>query len=166
MWPELTPGEHDRIRRLAETAPPLSDETWRQLRELLEPYLAEPAPSGRTAVVAPRDPWDAALSAVRSSADDLGAWLAIWSARREPDAHARRCASDAVDAIDAALIELHGIRAQLVGEIRRADDQAAARVDALLAGTGTAPGRGRSRQGPSQTELQTRPGRRHPPTPL
>ena len=87
------------------------------------------------------DPWDAALSAIRSSVDDLGAWLAIWSARTEPDAHARRCASDAVDAIDAALLELHGIRARLVGEIRRADDQAAARVDALLAGgTGHDPG--------------------------
>jgi hypothetical protein len=84
--------------------------------------------------VAPRDPWDAALSAIFSHVDDLGAWLAIWQARTEPDAHARRCASDAVDAIDATLIELHGIRAELVGQIRRADDQVAARVDALLAG--------------------------------
>ena len=42
----------------------------------------------------PPDPYDAALSAIRSSVDDLGAWLAIWSARREPDAHARRCASE------------------------------------------------------------------------
>jgi hypothetical protein len=83
----------------------------------------------------PRDPWDAALSAIRSSVDDLGAWLAIWSARREPDAHARRCASGAVDAIDAALIELHRIRGQLIGETRAADDQAAARVDALLTRT-------------------------------
>ena len=80
------------------------------------------------------DPWDAALSAIRSSVDDLGAWLAIWSARREPDAHARRCASGAVDAIDAALLELHRIRGQLIGEIRQADDASAARVDALLAG--------------------------------
>ena len=46
MWPELTPGQLDRIRRLAEAAPPLSDETRRQLRELLEPYLAESAPCG------------------------------------------------------------------------------------------------------------------------
>ena len=45
MWPELTPGQLDRIRRLAETAPPLSAETRRQLRELLEPYLTEP-PAG------------------------------------------------------------------------------------------------------------------------
>jgi hypothetical protein len=84
--------------------------------------------------VAPRDPWDAALSAIRASVDDLGAWLAIWQARTEPDAHARRCASDAGDAIDAALLELHGIRARLIGEIRQADDASAARVDALLAG--------------------------------
>jgi len=89
--------------------------------------------------VAPPDPWDAALSAVSASVDDLGAWLAIWSARREPDAHARRCASDAVDAIDAALIELHGIRARLITDIRRADDQAAARVDALLTRTRDGP---------------------------
>jgi hypothetical protein len=92
------------------------------------------------------DPWDAALSAIRASVDDLGAWLAIWSARTEPDAHARRCASDAVDAIDAALIELHGIRAELVGQIRRADDQAAARADALLARTRDGP-RGRRSPG-------------------
>ena len=63
------------------------------------------------------DPWDAALSVIRSAVDDLGAWLAVWSARREPDAHARRCAGDAVNAVDAALLELHGIRAQLIGEI-------------------------------------------------
>ena len=89
--------------------------------------------------------WDAALSAVRSSVDDLGVWLFIWSARTEPDAHARRCASDAVDAIDAALIELpHRIRAELTGQIRLADDQAAARVDELLARTRDGPRGSRS----------------------
>ena len=36
--------------------------------------------------------YDAALSAIRSHAEDLAAGLAIWEARREPDAHARRCA--------------------------------------------------------------------------
>jgi len=46
MWPELTPAQLDRIRYLAEAAPPLSEETRRQLRELLEPYLAGPAPAG------------------------------------------------------------------------------------------------------------------------
>ena len=107
--------------------------------------------------MAPPDPWDAALSAIRSSVDDLGAWLAIWSARREPDAHARRCANDAMDAIDAALIELHRIRAELVDQIRRADDQAAARVDELL-GTGRAPPGRESSSGPDAT-----PGRQETP---
>ena len=75
---------------------------------------------------------DASLSALRRHVDDLGAWLAIWEGRHEPDAHARRCASDAVDAIDAALRELHEVRSRLVGEIRDSDDDAAARADALL----------------------------------
>jgi hypothetical protein len=79
-------------------------------------------------------PYDDALSALRGHADDLGAWLAIWERRREPDAHARRCANDAMDAIDAALRELHGIRARLIGEIRASDDASAVRVDALLRG--------------------------------
>jgi hypothetical protein len=78
------------------------------------------------------DSYDAAPSAPRSRVDELGAWLAIWSARHEPDAHARRCANDAMDAIDAALRDLHAIRARLVSEIRQADDAAAARADALL----------------------------------
>ena len=39
----------------------------------------------------------------------------------------------AVEAIDAMLAELHRARQQLVGEIRQAQDAAAARVDALLA---------------------------------
>jgi hypothetical protein len=78
------------------------------------------------------DPYDAPLSALRDHVDDLGAWLAIGEGRHEPDAHARRCASDAVDAIDAALRELHGIRARLTGEIRASDDATAARADALL----------------------------------
>jgi hypothetical protein len=79
------------------------------------------------------DPWDADLSVIRSSVDDLGAWIAIWEARAEPDAHARRCASDAIDAIDAALAALHRTRARLVGEVRQADDATAVRADELLA---------------------------------
>ena len=80
------------------------------------------------------DAYDGPLSALRGHVDDLGAWLAIWSARDDskPDAHARRCANDAVDAIDAALRELHAMRARLVGEIRASDDAAAARIDTLL----------------------------------
>ncbi len=80
------------------------------------------------------DPYDGPLSALRGHVDDLGAWLAIWSARddSQPDAHARRCASGAVDAVDAALRELHEVRQRLTGEIRASDDASAARADELL----------------------------------
>lgn len=44
-------------------------------------------------------PYDAPLSALRGHVDDLATWLAIWENRSEPDAHARRCTSDAVDAM-------------------------------------------------------------------
>jgi hypothetical protein len=53
--------------------------------------------------------YDAPLSAIRSRVEDLGAWLAIWENRKEPDAHARRCADDAVKVIDAMLGFLYGI---------------------------------------------------------
>ena len=62
-------------------------------------------------------------------------WTGIWEARREPDAFARRCASDAIGAIDAALAALHRTRARLITETRQADDATAARADALLART-------------------------------
>jgi hypothetical protein len=76
-----------------------------------------------------------AVAAIRDHADDLGVWLSIWSYREDnkPDAHARRHANDAVDAIDAAIRKLYGVRTQLITEIRDADDASAARVDALLA---------------------------------
>jgi hypothetical protein len=72
------------------------------------------------------------LTLIRRRIRDLGAWLAVGSARSEPDAHARRCASYSVDAIDAALRDLHDLRAALVAEIREADDASAARADELL----------------------------------
>ena len=80
------------------------------------------------------DAYDDAPSALRGRVDDVGAWLAIWSARDDsrPQPHARRCASDAVDAIDAALRGLHAIRSRLTGEIRSADDASAVRADELL----------------------------------
>jgi hypothetical protein len=68
-----------------------------------------------------------ALTVIRH-ADDLAAWLGIWESRTEPDARARRCASDAVDAIDAMLRELHRVRQQLISEIKDSDDATAARA--------------------------------------
>lgn len=64
-------------------------------------------------VVTGQDAYDGPLSALRDHVGDLGAWLAIWSARDDgrPDAHARRRANDAMDAIDAALRDLHDLRA-------------------------------------------------------
>jgi len=38
--------------------------------------------------------------------------------RQEAGCRARRCASDAVDAIDSALAELHEVRQRLISEIR------------------------------------------------
>ena len=63
----------------------------------------------------------------------MATWIAIWEARQEPGAFARRCAVDAVDAIDGALRDLHLIRGQLTAEVRQAGDATAARADALLA---------------------------------
>ncbi len=84
------------------------------------------------------DAYDGPLSALRGHVDDLGAWLAIWGARDDgrPDAHARRCANDAMDAIDAMLRDLHTVRQQFISEIRTADDATAARTDKLLRGDG------------------------------
>ena len=52
-------------------------------------------------VVAVTDPYDGPLTALRNHVEDLGTLLGIWCNRKEPDAHARRCANDAV------LRELH-----------------------------------------------------------
>ncbi|HEY2691205.1 MAG TPA: hypothetical protein VGJ50_22410 [Streptosporangiaceae bacterium] len=106
----------------------------------------------------PPDPdFDADLSALHTHVDNLGPWLAIWEARTEPDAHARRCANDAMDAIDGALAALHRIRGELVGQIRVADDQAADRADALLAP--------RTRDGPRPVTPGGRPLTNSPPPP-
>ena len=84
----------------------------------------------------PADPYDAALTALRNQVNDVAVWLAIWSARdgSQPNAHARRAAGDAVDAIDAMLGHLYGVRAQLVSEIRDSDKATATRADKLLRG--------------------------------
>jgi hypothetical protein len=106
----------------------------------------------------PPDYWDQALSALLPAVMGLGPLLAIWQARSEPNAHARRCASDAIDAVDTALAALHRIRARLVTEVRQADDQAAARADELLARTRDGPQAVTPAPGDHRT---TRP-RRHP----
>jgi hypothetical protein len=79
----------------------------------------------------------AAAGAIRGHVGDLAAALPLWDARDDtrPDAHARRAASGAVDAIDAALAGLHAIRARLITEIHASDDATAIRADALLART-------------------------------
>ena len=103
--------------------------------------MTRPAPriTPRTVITVPPDRFDAALSALHTHVDNLGPWLAVWAARSEPDAHARRCASDAIGAIDAALVELHGVRARLITETRQADDATAIRADRLLARTRDGP---------------------------
>lgn len=60
--------------------------------------------------------------------------LAIWAGRDDtvPQPEVRLAAADAVVYIDAAMRELHWLRSGLLGEIRRSDDVAAARTDALL----------------------------------
>jgi hypothetical protein len=84
-------------------------------------------------VSAPVSPYDQPLSAIREHVENLAIWLAVWEHRKEPDAFARRCASDAVDAIDAMLRDLYLVRGRLTAEIRQADDATAARADTLLA---------------------------------
>ena len=54
----------------------------------------------------PVNPYDDSLSTIRESTENLANWLVIWEARREPDAFARRCAADAISAVDAALRNL------------------------------------------------------------
>ena len=81
-----------------------------------------------------QDGYDSALSSIRNHIEDLASQITAWEARKEPDAHARRAASQAVDAIDTSLQALLALRQSLVSEIHQADEANAARVDALLAG--------------------------------
>ena len=111
----------------------------------------------------PGPDYDADVSIARNGVDDLGVGLAIWSYRREPDADARRAASDAVKAIDETLAALYRVRARLVTETREADDRTAARADELLARTGAPPGR-ETGDGPlPEGTASTQPGHHHAP---
>ena len=106
--------------------------------------------------------YDGPLSALRNNVEDLAVALAIWEARDDtrPDAHARRCANDAVDAIDGALAGLHKMRALLISEIRVSDDATAARIDAMLARTADAMTSSREQASPRPDGLgDTKAGR-------
>ena len=64
--------------------------------------------------------YDSALSALRGQFGELETALALWETRDDTKAQPgiRQAANDAVDAVDAALRELHGLRSRLVPEIR------------------------------------------------
>lgn len=72
----------------------------------------------------------------RILARDLRTWAERDDSQAQPEA--RRAVSRVVASIDRTLRELHELRAQIVAEVRQADDAAAARVDALLAERGEA----------------------------
>jgi len=78
--------------------------------------------------------YDSALSALRGHLGELETALALWATRDDTKTQpgVRQAANDAVDAVDAALRELHGIRSRLVPEIRAADDATMARTGELL----------------------------------
>jgi hypothetical protein len=78
--------------------------------------------------------YDSAMSALRGHFGELEAALALWATRDDTKAQPdiRQAANDAIDAIDGALRELHGIRAELLGEVRASDDAATARAEELL----------------------------------
>jgi hypothetical protein len=76
--------------------------------------------------------YDTPLAAIREHVENAATWLGIWSNHSEPDAFARRCASDAVDALDDMLRKIYLVHDRLTSEIRQVDDATAARADALL----------------------------------
>jgi hypothetical protein len=65
----------------------------------------------------------------------LSVALVQWEGRDDtkPQAEVRRAASTACDAIDGMLRDLHAMRARLVSEVRKSDDEAMRRSEALLA---------------------------------
>jgi hypothetical protein len=81
-----------------------------------------------------RIPWDIDAR-LGDPLADLALKLAQWQGRDDAKAqpHVLRAAAEAMDGMDTMLRELHLMRARLVTEIRAADAEAIARVDALLA---------------------------------
>jgi len=67
---------------------------------------------GAVVAVTGRQDYEDAAARILRRAEDLGQLLATWQVRPRtgPDAHARRCANDAVDAVDAMLADLNCIR--------------------------------------------------------
>src|SRR5579875_1017781 len=74
------------------------------------------------------------IADLRDHMDNLAVWLAAWAARSGdvPDDHARRCAQDAVNVIDAATMQIHALRGQLVASMRDADAGRDRRIDELF----------------------------------
>ena len=91
-----------------------------EAQHLLAELAAAAEQAGRRHGLAPAAGAPPGELAARAAA--LGAALARWERRDEPDAAVRRAANDAVDVVDAMLAELHAVRARLVAEIRAADD--------------------------------------------
>jgi hypothetical protein len=81
------------------------------------------------------DPFDTGLSAARNGVDDAAVGAVAWVGRTEPDSAARRAASDAIKAADRVIAAMHRFRAEMIAQVRRADDEAADRADQLLART-------------------------------
>lgn len=76
------------------------------------------------------------IADIRDNVGQLAVSSAIWDYRGDkPDAFHLKARNDAVDAIDAMMRDLHKVRAQLVAEGRKAQDELNARVDARLAAT-------------------------------
>lgn len=74
-------------------------------------------------------------AALAPACQELAGYLATWAARDDSkaDVQAVEAGNAAIDAIDAVIAELHAIRSRLVTEYQASRDQAAARVDELLA---------------------------------
>jgi hypothetical protein len=71
---------------------------------------------------------DADLSVILDSAENIGPRVAIWQTETGPrSAHARRAAADAITAADDLLAATYRVRARLITETRRADDELLAR---------------------------------------
>jgi hypothetical protein len=72
---------------------------------------------------------------ILAGAEELDEFMLAWACRDDSKAQpeVRQAASKAVDVIDTLLRDLHTIRVRLVGEIRKSDDAALVRTEALLA---------------------------------